>query len=137
MAVQQAKELQLIRVLWLEAKIAGGKGRVDVAISTLQQVRRDFSAHQLPFEAALASLDLALLWLKDGRSAEVKDLAREMAWIFASKRISREALAALRIFCEAARQDKATVELALTVIAEIEETRRSIPRPRKSTRDRA
>jgi tetratricopeptide (TPR) repeat protein len=137
MAVQQAKELQLIRVLWLEAKIARGQGRMDAAISTLQQVRKDFSAHQLSYETALASLDLALLWLKAGRAAEVKDLAREMAWIFASKRISREALAALQVFCEAARQETATVEMALAAIAEIEGAKRSTSRPRKLARDRA
>jgi tetratricopeptide (TPR) repeat protein len=136
-AVQQAKELQLIRVLWLEAKIARGQGRTEAAISALQQVRRDFSAHQLSYETALASLDLALLWLKAGRSAEVKNLAREMAWIFASKRISREAMAALQVFCEAARQETATVELALTAIAEIEGAKRSTSRSQKSVRDRA
>jgi tetratricopeptide (TPR) repeat protein len=135
MAVRQAKELQLIRVLWLEAKIAAGQDRTEEAVSALQQVRRDFSAHQLPYEAALASLELAVLWLRNGRSAEVKGLAREMAWIFASKRIHREALAALQIFGEAARQESASVELTLKAIAEIEKARRSIPRGR--TKDRA
>jgi hypothetical protein len=39
-----------------------------------------------------------------------------MMWIFSSQGVHREALAALRIFCEAARREAATVELARQVI---------------------
>jgi hypothetical protein len=55
-------------------------------------------------------------------------MACGMAWIFASKKIHREALAALSLFCEAARQETATLELTRNVMAKIEEIRRSAPR---------
>jgi hypothetical protein len=47
--------------------------------------------------AALASLDLAVLYLKEGRAGEVKELAREMAEVFRAQGIAREAFAALTL----------------------------------------
>jgi tetratricopeptide (TPR) repeat protein len=128
LAVEQGSELNLIRVGWLASKIDAGQGRSAEAIAGLEQVRRDFTVRGLPYEAALSSLDLALLWLREGRRKEVRDLALAMAWIFRAKKIHREALAALSLFCEAAKQDAATVELTQQVIAEIERVKRSAPR---------
>ena len=65
---------------------------------------------------ALVSLDLGLLLLEQGRTSEVKTLANQMKWIFSQQGIHREALAAVKLFCDAARQEKATVELARRVI---------------------
>lgn len=81
----------------------------------------------MPYETALSGLDLAVLLLKAGRMGEVKDLAIAMGWIFMAQRIAREALSALQLFCDAARQDIATLELTCHVIAEIEQARRSAP----------
>ncbi len=125
MALNQRNELDLIRVLWLEAKVEAGQGRLKKAESGLQRVRRDFLDHDLPYAAAIASLDLAVLWLRAGRTAEVRELAIEMEVVFRAKKIRREALAALLLFCEAARQETATVELARRTIADIEKARRS------------
>jgi len=124
-AVQEASELKLIRVGWLTSKVAAGQGRLEAAIAGLEQVRKDFTDRALPYEAALSSLDLALIWLKAGRRNEVRNLALAMAWIFKAKKIRREALAALRLFCEAAQQDAVTVELTQQVIAEVEKVKRS------------
>jgi hypothetical protein len=59
----------------------------------------------------------------------VRDLAVAMGKIFNAKEIDRESLAALRLFCDAARQEAATVELARQVIQEIEQVRRSVSPP--------
>jgi hypothetical protein len=45
----------------------------------------------------------------------VAAIAQEMLWIFKAQGVHREALAALRIFCAAARQKVATTELARKV----------------------
>jgi hypothetical protein len=102
----------------------------------LEQVREYFTARELPYDAALSSLDLAVLWLKAGRTGGVKELAVAMGWIFKAEGIAREAMAALRQFCDAARQESATVELTQHVAAEIETARRSAP-PTDKGRDRA
>jgi transcriptional regulator with XRE-family HTH domain len=127
MAIEQGMELNLIRVSWLAAKVDAGQGRIAEAIASFEQVRDDFRAHKLPYEAALSSLDLAVLMLEQGRAAEVKDLAVTMAWIFKAKGIAREALTALSLFCEAAGQEIATVEHTKKVIAEVEKAWRSAP----------
>jgi transcriptional regulator with XRE-family HTH domain len=111
-AVEQANALDLIRVQWLDARIAAGQGWVEAAIAGLEQVCQSFEDRELPYDAALASLDLAVLWLEGGRTAEVRELAVGMAWIFEAQGIHREALAALTLFCEAAKQEAATVDLA-------------------------
>lgn len=129
LVMQQANELDLVRVLWLEAKVLAGRGQEQKAAASLEQVQRDFTVHRLPYDAALSSLDLALLQLKEGRTSEVRALALGMAWIFTSKKIHREALVALSLFCEAAQRDAATLDLTCGVIARIEEIRRSAPRP--------
>ena len=127
MAAAQGNALDLIRLAWLQAKVAAGQGRTDEATAKLEKVSGDFTDRQLPYEAALSSLDLALLWLKAGRNAEVALLAVGMRWIFKAKGIEREALAALRLFCDAAERQEATVELAQRVIADLEKAKRSAP----------
>src|SRR3954452_3596883 len=123
LAVEQANDLDLLRVDWLTARVAAGRDKLAEAVAGLEQVTRDFAARELPYDAALASLDLAVLWLKEGRMAEVKRLAVAMGWIFTAKGIHREALTALKLFCEAARQESATVELPRKVIADVEKVR--------------
>jgi transcriptional regulator with XRE-family HTH domain len=133
LAIEQANELDLIRVVWLEAKIHAGFDRTAAAQSGLEQVRRKFAELGMSYDAALASLDLALLGLKAGNMAEVRELAIEMEAIFWSKKIHRETLAALSLFWEAAKWETATVEMVQQIIAEIEKAKRSAPpteRPR-------
>ncbi len=119
LAARQGNGLDSVRVLWLEARIANGQGRRDEAERKLNQVRAEFTARRLHYDAALACLDLAVLWLEAGRTAEVRELAAGMAWIFEAQKIRREALAALRLFTAAARREAATLELARQVIAEL------------------
>jgi tetratricopeptide (TPR) repeat protein/transcriptional regulator with XRE-family HTH domain len=125
MALRQGLELDSLRVGWLGARVAAGLGRTGEAVAGLEQVGRRFTDLKLPYEAALSCLDLALLWLEAGRTAEVRELARALAWIFDAKGIGLEASAALKLFREAALREAATVELARRVIAEIETARRS------------
>ena len=125
MALRQGNGLDLIRVVWLEARLAAGQGRKADAIKGLEQVQREFSARKLPYDAARSSLELAELWLEAGRTQEVRELASAMAWIFQAKGIGREALAALRLFTDAARREAATVELARRAISDMQAARRS------------
>ncbi|HEV7508748.1 MAG TPA: hypothetical protein VGS07_27965 [Thermoanaerobaculia bacterium] len=133
MAGERGNELELIRTVWLRAKLAAGQGQGEEASSLLEHVSQDFTAHKLPYEAALSSLDLAVLWLKSGRNGEVAQLAVAMKWIFDAKGIDDAALEALGLFCDAARQETATLELAQRVIAELEKAERSAPSSGRGT----
>ncbi len=118
-AVQATEGPRLVRLVWLEARVAAGQGRPDEAIAGLERVRADFTARALPYHAALSSLDLAVLYLKGGHTVKVRELAVAMGWIFKAKGIHREALVTLSLFCEAAKKENATSELAGQVKAEI------------------
>jgi transcriptional regulator with XRE-family HTH domain len=123
LAVRLRKGLDLIRVNWLESRVATGQGRRAAAIEILNQVRSEFVARALAYDSALASLDLAVLYLQEGRTRDVKTLAREMAPIFQTQGVHREALAALRLFCEAAEQEAVTLDMARRLVDYLERSR--------------
>ncbi|MFL6234167.1 MAG: helix-turn-helix domain-containing protein [Thermoanaerobaculia bacterium] len=120
LAEQLGNELDLIRVLWLEARLAAKQGETAEAITNLEQVRRDFTARGVPYDAALASLELAVLYLQEERLLEVQKLARTLTWIFQAHGIAREALASLTLFSDAALRKTVTVELVQRIIADLE-----------------
>ncbi len=128
LAAGQGNNLERLRVRWVEGRLRAGMGERLEAMAIFVQVQREFTRLRLPHDAALVSLELAILWLEAGRMAEVRELALEMAWIFKAKKIAREALAALRLFCDAAERDAATMELARRVQAEVEMALRSASR---------
>jgi transcriptional regulator with XRE-family HTH domain len=118
LAEQLGQEVDRIQVDFISGKIAAGCGRAEEAEEALERARRKFASHQppLPLDCALVSLDLGLLLLEHGRTSEARTLAEQMTWIFSSQKLHREALAALRVFCEAAKREEATVGLARRVI---------------------
>jgi len=108
--------LVLLRITWLRGRIAAGQGRTAEARELLAEARRQFAARGMSYDVALALLEEAVLLLHDGRTAEVKELARELQPVFAAKGVHREALAALRLFEEAAENEAVTAGLARRVL---------------------
>lgn len=99
-----------LRHLWLEGKILAGLGRHDGAERVFSRVREGFLAERLGYDAALVSMDLALLYARKDRREELRRLAEEMHPIFAAEDIHREAMAALLLFQESARRDALTLD---------------------------
>jgi tetratricopeptide (TPR) repeat protein len=116
LTAQLDNELDALRPVWLEGRISAGLGRSEHALRALSRVRAEFATRGIAYDAALATLEVAVLYLERGRAREVKMLAREMAPIFVAQGVHREALAALKLFCEAAENEWATVELAQRVV---------------------
>ncbi|HEY4587818.1 MAG TPA: hypothetical protein VII86_01260 [Thermoanaerobaculia bacterium] len=100
----------LQRQVWLQGKIAFATGRREEAEQAFREVRRGFILQGNGYDAAMVSLDLALLYLKAGRTAEVQPLAAEMHTLFGAQEIHREAAAALLLFQEAAEREALTAE---------------------------
>lgn len=123
LALEIGNGLDLVRVVWLESRIFVGLGKREEAIASLEQVRSEFTAREIAYDAALVSLESAILYLEDGRTSEVRILARRMLWIFRAQGVHREALAALKLFCEAAEREQATVNLARRVADYLERAR--------------
>ena len=112
LAERLGQALDLVRTRWLEGWLAARLGMREEAIAALEQVREDFNSREMPYDAALATLELATLYLEERRTGEVRLVASEIKWIFQAEGIEREALAALRLFYEAAEHEALTVELA-------------------------
>lgn len=123
--VAHGKRFELIRLLWLDGRIHGGMGRTEQATSAIDQVRKSFTGLGRFYDAALAGLDLAALYLGVGQTRETRDLARQMTKVFRRFRIEREELAAVRLFLEAAEQEVATAELARRAAAALRAVHRT------------
>jgi tetratricopeptide (TPR) repeat protein/DNA-binding XRE family transcriptional regulator len=104
--------LNQIRLRWLEGKIAGGQGRIDEAIEALSTVRAAFAKDDIRYDEALASMELAGLYLRKGRPAEVKRLVLQMEPVFRAKGVHAEAKKALALFRRAVEMETVTPELA-------------------------
>jgi len=116
LAERLGNQLDLVRLVWLEGSVGAGVGRTAEAAAAFEQVRREFAAHGIAFDFALVSLELAMVLLKQSRTAEVRKIAQEMLAIFREQEVQREALAAIRIFCDAAKRETVTAELTQRVI---------------------
>lgn len=102
---------------WVRAKIAKGLGHLRRAETQFLAARDGFLAEGIPYDTALVSLELALLFAEQGRTEDLKRLAAEMVPIFASRHIHREALAALTFFQQAVEAERAGAELVARVAA--------------------
>jgi len=116
LASERGDEIEISRTTWLEGRIAAGLGRTVEARKLLEQARREFDHREMFADASLALLEEAALLLDEGRTAEVKTLALELNRVLGSKGIHLEALAALRLFQEAAERETATAELARNIL---------------------
>lgn len=93
---------------WLAAKIASELGEEEKAEAELRAVHGAFA--QRPLDQAHISLDLALLYLRQGRLGDVKRVATEAVSLFETQGVHREALAALMLFKEAAEAEQLTID---------------------------
>ncbi|HEX7180894.1 MAG TPA: helix-turn-helix transcriptional regulator [Thermoanaerobaculia bacterium] len=116
LAIEMGDEIGVLRAVWLEGRVAAGQGRTAEALALLAQACGAFVARDMWADAALALLEEAGLLLEQRRTAEVKELAPQLAKILDSKGVHREALAALRLFQEAVEQEAATAEMARRVL---------------------
>ena len=110
LAADLGNELDGIRSSWLKGRTWAGLGRRDEALAAVTQVRQYFYREGIAYDYALASLEVAELHLKEGRTRLVQELAEEMLWIFKSQKVHKEALAALNLFCQAAKKERAQAE---------------------------
>jgi tetratricopeptide (TPR) repeat protein len=110
---------------WVKGKIAYGFGQLRRAELLFLSARDGFLAEGVPYDTALVSLEIALLYARQGRTAELTRLAAEMVPIFASRQIHREALAAVAFFQQAVEAERASVEVVERVAEFLRRARHS------------
>ena len=116
-------ELDIVRLTWTEGLVSAELAENERAVALLLSARDEFVARGMGYDAALVSLNLALMYVKEGRMAAVAELAQEMISIFEAQDIHREALAALAVFNQAALHERASVELVQRVTRYLEAAR--------------
>jgi tetratricopeptide (TPR) repeat protein len=90
---------ELVRLSWLDARIALGTGDVAEAERLFRETEAGFLGAGLTLDAALVGLELVDLWQREGRHDEIAAYAAQLASVFAGAgtRMSlATALAALR-----------------------------------------
>lgn len=86
--------LNQLRVRWAEARISSGLGRHDDAVRQLAVVRKGFLNHDMSYAAALANLDLAMVFARQRRFEPARRLVLQAQPIFQALGVERECLEA-------------------------------------------
>ncbi|HKH44005.1 MAG TPA: hypothetical protein VKM72_05000 [Thermoanaerobaculia bacterium] len=108
--------INLLRLRWVEGTISAGRGRLAQAEQALLDVRKGFLARGEEYDAALLGLEICGVWLRQGRTSEVRKLAEEIYDSFRELTVYAEAIRALRYFREACRQEVASADLVRQVL---------------------
>jgi tetratricopeptide (TPR) repeat protein len=106
-----AEPLNLLRLRGVEGKIHAGLGRLAKAEHAFSEVRQEFLRLGHVYDAALVGLELASVWLRLGRPAQVRELAEEMYETFAELGVQPEAARALYFVREACLYQAVTVAM--------------------------
>lgn len=113
--VADGSSWSLIRVSYLEGRIAHGLGHLAEAEERLLAAHRLCVAQELDFDAAMMALELAVLYGEQGRFSEVRQLARRIQPSLSAREVHRDATAALLLFQQAAAAERLTVEAIRSV----------------------
>jgi tetratricopeptide (TPR) repeat protein len=116
---QAGDRRQLGRLRWLEGKLAPS---LSAAEGALADARESLSREGLPYEAALAAMDLAVLYANEGRGTAMRRQADQMLPFFRSETLYRETVMALLSFQQNAGQ-RAPAELIGEVRSYLDRTR--------------
>jgi hypothetical protein len=120
---------------WTRGRLASEIGKLRTAEKMLAGVREEFLSSRQRLEAALISLDLALVYARRDWPEPQRRLADETAPIFQALHLERETLAACLLYVDAARRQRVTVTLVEDVLRRLEPIRRGGPSARRPIDD--
>lgn len=125
-----ATELDRLRLRWLEAQILAQLNRLIEAQEMLAEVQAGFSAARLPYDAALAGLELATIYARRGLAGNARRVAERILPIFRSLDTRPAFVAAVIVFESAIEQDRLSLAALREISAVIERTRAGQPSER-------
>jgi tetratricopeptide (TPR) repeat protein len=120
-------EVNRIKLRATEGEIYAGLGKLERAETAFRAAKSDFERLGLTYVASITGLDLAAVWMRQGREEEVKALAEELAERFLRLNVGREALSAMLVLRQVCREDKVTEEGIRKVAAFLRELDRRPP----------
>lgn len=117
-----------LRAGWVRGRLQCANGELGKARKSLEAAKAGFMARGLHYDAALAGLDLGLVYAELGEVRQLAELSREMWHVFTAKKIPREAAATLLLFADTARRWQAKPEFIRGLLAELAPVRRATGR---------
>lgn len=102
--LELGNRMDLVRLRWLEGRIALGQGRHGEAARLLGLARDAFLEQEIGFDAALVSLDLAAAHARQGDTEGVQRIVAEILPVFRACRVEPEALASLLLLRDSSSQ---------------------------------
>lgn len=112
--------LILLRAAWQEGTLLRDLGHLRAAEAVMLRARKGYLEKGLPYEVALASLDLATVYVKLGSTKEVQEMAASTVPIFRALRVEQETLAALLHLQQVADQEQQALELIRSLHSQIQ-----------------
>jgi tetratricopeptide (TPR) repeat protein len=107
--------LNQVKHLWLGGLIRAGLGDVDGAEQALLEARQGFEEAGLSYHAAVTSLDLGTVWIRQGRASEARQVVEKAVEVFQALGIGREAMGALLLLRKAFEMERVTAALLQSV----------------------
>lgn len=109
--VALGSDIDMLRFRWTRARIASGLGRAAAAAKELEGVRERLAACGLRYDAALASLELGLMHVRQALPREAASAAEETLALLSDLKVEREGLMAVRVLAQAVKDGEVTAEL--------------------------
>jgi tetratricopeptide (TPR) repeat protein len=107
--------LNLAKLRWVEGKVLAGLGKLRRAERALAEVRQGYLALGLMYDAAMAGLDLAGVWIREGKAAQARELTSDLVHTFRDLDVPSEANKAVRYLQRACDRALATAELVESI----------------------
>jgi len=105
-----------LKLRWLQGQISSALLDLKSAEEAFLESKNGFESAGLGFASALAALDLALIWLRQGRYNDTEILVAEAAEVFFSVGVRREAVSAIMILKDTFEKRHGTVVLLESVV---------------------
>jgi tetratricopeptide (TPR) repeat protein len=123
-------QVDQLKARWLEGRIAMRLSDPQEAEQAFQEVRTGFADVGVTYDIALVSLELAEIWLDQGRTREIQDLLDDTVNVFRARGIRREAITTLLMLRESVERQSVTTALLRATAATLEQLCNEPPRRR-------
>jgi tetratricopeptide (TPR) repeat protein len=110
-----ADPLNLLKLRAVEGKVLAGLGKLRRAERALEEALDGFLAREREYDAALVGLELAAVWLQQGKTAEVAEMVEETVDLLHGLGLYGEGLKATLYLRDACHRRRATVGLVRQV----------------------
>lgn len=94
-----------LRMRWVRAEVAAGLGELARAEKGLLHVREGFRTANMPYKASLAALELAMVYLRQGRTTEARAHVLDAVETLTTLGINREAFLGVLLLRRAFEQE--------------------------------